>query len=101
MDLVGLKIMSYPAHRNGDLRQCSATTIVQGQTTVFVNDRLWSVQNDPNTHGEGRLIPSGTTVFIEDKLVIVDKPDQASIDLLLHPTGLTDTAQGSSDTFAY
>lgn len=93
--------MGYPAHRNGDSRQCGATTIVEGQSSVFVNDRLWSVKNDPNTHGEGRLQPSGTTVFIEDKPVVVHRPDTATVDLLFHLPGPVDTASGSGDTFAY
>jgi hypothetical protein len=93
-----------PAHRQGDSRVCDAITEVVGQSTVFVNDLLWAVQNDPDTHGDGGLIPTGTTVFIEDKLVIVHTPDHAQPDDLcpfqaIHCDPMT--AQGSGDTFAY
>lgn len=27
-----------PVHRHGDLRQCGATTVVTGQSTVFIGD---------------------------------------------------------------
>ena len=42
-------------HRNNDARSCGAKTQVQGQTTVFMNGELVSVQDDPNTHGAGNL----------------------------------------------
>jgi len=64
-------------HRHGDLRDCGAKTIVVGQTTVFVNGKLWSVKDDPCDHGNGQLINTGTTVFIEGKPVIVVYPDHA------------------------
>lgn len=73
------------AHRNGDLRDCGATTVVEGQSTVFCDGQLWAVLNDPNDHGEGRLINSGTTVFINGKPVIVHAPDMATPDNLCAP----------------
>ena len=87
------------AHRHGDARQCGATTIVEGQTTVYANDKLWSVEGDPNSHGGGALIPTVTTVFNEDKPVIVHSPDPAEPDIL-HPPPPTDTGAGSGDVFA-
>ena len=69
-------------HRHGDSRDCGAKTVVVGQSTVFVNGRLWAVLNDPNTHGNGELINTGTTVFIEGKPVIVVSPDPAKPDRL-------------------
>lgn len=93
--------MPFAAHRHGDLRACSATTVVIGQSTVFVNNKLWAVKDDPNTHIEGGLIPTGTTVFVENKLVIVHTPDLAKIDGAGHVMTQDQTAQGSGDTFAY
>lgn len=75
------------AHRHDDLRICGATTTVIGQSTVFVNDKLWSVDGDPNTHGDGALIPGGApTVFINGKGVIV-LGDHANPDALCIPVG--------------
>lgn len=94
-----------PAHRHDDLRTCGATTTVIGQGTVTVNGKLWAVDNDPNTHGSGGLIPSGATVTIEGKLVIVHAADSAQPDNLCIPIGPPHcnplTAQGSSDVSAY
>lgn len=92
------------AHRNGDLRTCGASTVVSGQSSVYVNGSLWAVQGDPNSHGGGGLIPSGTTVYVEGKLVIVNAPDNANPDVLcpilpIHCNPAT--AGGSPDTFAY
>lgn len=91
------------AHRNGDLRVCTATTIVEGQTTVFVNGKLWSVVGDPNNHGAGNLIglAAGNSVYINGINVIVNAPDPAAPDAFPHDTGFTDTAQGSPDVYAY
>ncbi len=92
-----------PAHRDGDSRQCGATTTVVGQGTVFVNDQLWSVVGDPNTHGSGELIglAAGSTVFINDINVIVHAPDPAAPDNLEHPPPPTDTNEGSGNVNAY
>ena len=59
------------AHRADDLRICSATTIVTGQSTVFVAGKLWSVEGDPNSDGGGGLVASATTVKINNIPVIV------------------------------
>lgn len=92
------------AHRQGDSRQCGATTIVGGQTTVFANDKLWAVDGDSCTHGGGNLIHTGTTVYNEDKLVIVntaDKTTTACVSPLHLPPTINQTASGSGDVFAY
>jgi len=93
------------AHRHGDARVCGATTIVQNQSSVFVNDKLWSVEGSINSHGEGGLIPTGSTVEIEGILVIVHTSDHANPDLLCPVIGAPHcdpaTAGGSPDTFAY
>jgi hypothetical protein len=87
------------AHRHGDVRNCGATTIVQGQGTVYVNGNLWSVEGDPNTHGAGDLIATGSTVFIENIKVIVHTPDNAQPDFAGHVN--PQTGAGSGDVFAY
>lgn len=73
-------------HRQDDLRVCGATTIVVGQSTVFVENKLWAVEGDPNTHGNGQLIASGSTVRINNIPVIV-VGDQASPDNLCETIG--------------
>ena len=62
-----------PVHRNSDSRSCGATTTVVGQSTVFVNGLLVSVEGDPNTHGGGELDGSLNpgTILIEGKKLIV------------------------------
>ena len=90
------------AHRQGDNRFCGATTIVSGQSTVYVNGKLWAVEGDKETHERGDLICVGSkTVFIEGKAVITAVKDIAAPDILGHPTGPTNPASGSGDTFAY
>jgi uncharacterized Zn-binding protein involved in type VI secretion len=70
--------MSY-AHKQGDLRNCGATTIVTGQTFVTIGGKLWAVQDDQDSHGAGGLIASKTFITINSKPIIVDgdnaKPD--------------------------
>lgn len=93
------------AHLDGDARICGATTVVVGQSTVLVNSKLWAVEGDPNTHGAGNLIPSGSTVFIEGKPVIVHAADAAVADNLCPSLGgnhcAPATAAGSGDVNAY
>jgi hypothetical protein len=59
-------------HRNSDLRLCGATTVVSGQSTVFANGKLVSVNDDLNTHGKGNLIALCKNVFINGKLVVIN-----------------------------
>lgn len=93
------------AHRNGDSRTCGAATVVQNQSTVFVNGELWAVEGTINSHDEGGLIPTGQTVFIEGKRVIVHTPDHASADGLCPLLGGEHcdpkTAEGSPNVSAY
>ena len=86
------------SHRHDDSRNCGAKTIVQNQSTVFVNGKLWAVKDTVDSHGGGQLIPTGTTVFVEGKPVIVHTPDHAQPDSI-HPDPMT--ASGSPDVFAY
>lgn len=97
--------MPYGAHRHGDLRTCGAATVVTNQTTVYVNNRLWAVEGDGNSHGSGELVAvTGTTVYVENSLVIVHGPDNAFPDNLcpiddMHCTPFT--GEGSGDTLLY
>jgi uncharacterized Zn-binding protein involved in type VI secretion len=58
------------AHRNLDSRACGAKTISLQNKNVYVNGKLWSVNNDPNSHGAGNLIAKTNNVFIGGKMVV-------------------------------
>lgn len=92
-------------HLNTQLRTCGAATTVIGQTSVFIEGKLCAVDGDPNTHGNGQLIASGTFVTIEGKRVVVNKPDQAAPDNLCPVPGGPHcnpmTAEGSTFVFCY
>lgn len=92
------------AHRNGDVRKpgCGASTKVQGQSSVTVNDKLWAVNGDPNSHDNGNLIAQTGTldVKIEGKLVIVIG-DTAGGDDAGHSPSDTDPFGHSDDVSAY
>ena len=89
------------AHRHGDSRYCGATTIATN-AGVYVNGKLWAVNDDPNTHGAGNLKSVvGSTVMVGGKRVIVAVGDQAGPDNALHPVPPTDPSTASSDVFAY
>lgn len=71
------------AHRNGDKRFCNASTIVSGQSTVFVNGKLWAVEDDLDSHClQGALKPiyGPRNVYIENKHIICAIGDAASSD---------------------
>jgi uncharacterized Zn-binding protein involved in type VI secretion len=95
--------MSYPVHRDGDLRTCGATTVVTGQSSVYSEGKLWAVEGDLNTDGGGALIASQTAVKINGKSVIVHKPDDAQPDDLCPIDNgehcAPKTAEGSPKTF--
>lgn len=74
---------------------------MQGQSSVFVNGKLWSVEGDPETHGNGQLVASHSSVTINGKKVIVNTPDTAAADNAPHSPPLTNTAQGSPNVFGY
>ena len=66
------------------------------------NGKLWAVEGDPNTHGNGALIAS-SSVKINGKRVIVHRPDNAQPDNLC-PLANGEhcnpkTAQGSADVY--
>jgi len=94
------------AHRDKDQRSEMSLTRVLGQTTVFVNNELWSIEDDEDSDGAGGLISkSPGTVYINNKKVIVKDLDDAQPDSLCpirggehcHPHPST----GSSDVNAY
>ena len=88
-----------PIHRNGDARNCGATTIVAGQGTVFANGKLVSVNGDPNSHGAGGLIAGCNNVYAGGILVVNHTPDGAAPDGSCPSAGgnhcAPETAQGS------
>lgn len=88
------------AHRNADARNCGATTTVVGQSSVFVNGRLWAVLDDTNIHGNGQLInTTGSSVIIEGKPVIVHGPDDAKPDNAGHPNPKTGAGSGNVEAY--
>ena len=74
--------MTIPVHRDTDSRVCGASTTVAGNTTVFANNLLVSVDSDPNSHGGGSLSATSNAVFANNKLVVHNAPDSASPDAL-------------------
>lgn len=94
--------MTIAIHRHGDARACGATTVVSGQSTVFANDQLISVNGDPNSHGGGALSAGSNNVFINSLAVVNHSPDGAAADALcptppIHCAPVT--ASGSPDVF--
>ncbi len=94
--------MTIAIHRHGDGRVCGATTVVSGQSTVFANDQLVSVNGDPNSHGNGNLSAGSNNVFINSLAVVNNSPDGASADSLcpvpsIHCAPVT--SSGSPDVF--
>ena len=95
--------MSIAIHRHGDARACGATTVVSGQSTVFANGILVSVNGDPNSHGAGGLVAGSNHVFINSIAVVNNSADGAAADSLCPPLGGAHcapvTAGGSPDVF--
>lgn len=91
-------------HRHADSRKCGASNIVVGQSTVFANGRLISVDQDPCSHGTGpnKPIYGAMNVYIENKLVICAVGDTTySPDNLFHPPGVNDPLGHSDDVIVY
>ena len=88
-------------HRHGDARVCGATTAVSGQSTVYANDQLISVNGDPNTHGGGALVAGSANVFIGNIAIVNNTPDGSAADALcpIPPHCAPITAEGSPDVF--
>jgi uncharacterized Zn-binding protein involved in type VI secretion len=97
--------MTTPIHRQGDSRFCGAQTVVQGQGTVYANNRLVSVKGDPNTHTGGNLDASinsaqSSHVYIEGKLAVF-QGSTAGRDALGHPGPSTGASSGSPDVIGF
>jgi hypothetical protein len=73
-------------HRNKDSRACGATTKVSGQSNVYADNLLVSVNGDPNSHGGGALSASCNQVYVNN-IMVVDNGDSASADALCDPVG--------------
>ena len=90
-----------PIHRLTDSRICGHTTVVVGNSTVFANNLLVSVNNDPDTAGGGNLIAASRNVYVENIMVVNHTPDMAKPDKKCpappHCTPIT--AQGSPNVF--
>lgn len=71
-------------HRNSDSRACGAATVVSGQSTVYANDLLVSVNGDPNSHGAGALSAGCNEVYVNG-ILVVDLGDSAAADSLCPP----------------
>lgn len=95
--------MTIPIHRDTDSRTCGATTVVSGQSTVFANNLLVSVDGDPNSHDGGALGAVCNQVFVNNLMVVNHTPDTAAADALCPPLGGAHcgpaTASGSGDVF--
>lgn len=90
-------------HRNTDSRSCGATTIVSGQSNVYANNLLVSVDGDQNSHGGGSLNAANNNVYVNNKLVVNNTPESADPDSLCVPLGGAHcspvTSGGSSNVF--
>ena len=82
-------------HRNGDSRACGASTVVSGQDFVTVDGELWSVNGDPNDHGDGNLATSHSWLKINGIGIIV-VGDGAAADNLCIPLGGAHCAPSAS-----
>ncbi len=88
-------------HLENQKRVCNALTVVEGQSSVTFEGRLWAVEGDPNTHMDGRLIASTMDITIEGRRVIVHLPDIATPDDLFHPPSETQTGEGYAAVTVY
>ena len=88
-------------HRDTDLRVCGATTVVSGQSNVYANNLLISVNGDPNSHGGGALSAGSRRVYINSIAVVNNTPDGAAADALcpIAPHCAPVTAGGSPDVY--
>ena len=88
-------------HRHSDSRACGATTVVSGQSNVYANSLLISVNGDPNSHGGGALSAGSRRVYINSIAVVNNTPDGAAADALcpIAPHCAPVTAGGSPDVY--
>lgn len=86
------------AHLVDGKRTCGGITRSKGNTTVFVNNKLWAVDGDETDHNSGGLKASGgKEVYVEGKKVVV-KGDPANPDERGHQNPAA--ADGSGDVSA-
>ena len=90
-------------HRHSDSRACGATTVVSGQSNVYANNLLISVNGDPNSHGSGALAAGSRRVYINSIAVVNNTPDGAAADSLCPSLNAAHcapvTAGGSPDVY--
>ena len=93
--------MTIPVHRDTDARICGAATTVAGNSDVFANNLLVSVNGDPNTHGGGELIAHSNQVFADNILSVNHTADTANPDAIcpIPPHCGPSTDQGSPNVF--
>ena len=98
------------AHREEDKRSDStqSKTIVKGQNSFYVNEKLWAVEDDEESDGFGHLVSrSPGTIYINDKKAIVENIDDAKPDSICGRQGSDPEhchphpKEGSKDFFAY
>ena len=97
-------------HRDTDSRACGALTVVTNQSTVYVNNLLWAVEGDLDTHcdpkGPLMAIYGAMNIYIENIRIIVGESGDSfsAIDyeppLCIVPHAPTPVG-ASPDTFAY
>jgi hypothetical protein len=83
-------------HRNGDSRACGASTVVSGQGFVFVDGQLWSVEGDPDSHGDGSLSAGEIAAIYIDGKRVIGVGDSAAPDALCIPLGGAHCAPNAS-----
>ena len=93
--------MTIPIHRDTDARICGAATTVAGNSDVFANNLLVSVNGDPNSHGGGELIAHSNEVYADNILTVNHTADTANADNLcpVPPHCGPNTDQGSPNVF--
>ena len=93
--------MTIPIHRDTDARICGAATTVAGNSDVFANNLLVSVNNDPNSHGGGELIAHSNQVYADNILTVNHTADTANADSIcpIPPHCGPSTDQGSPNVF--
>ena len=88
-------------HTNNHTRSCGAKTVVTGQSTVYAESQLVSVNGDNNSHGSGSLIAGSNQVFANGIAVVNNTPDSANADDLCDGNShcSPNTAQGCTTVF--
>lgn len=95
-------------HLDTQKRFCDAQTIVLLQNNVYVNNLLWAVHGDIDTHcNQGALVAiyGARNVWINNIRVICAVGDSAQPDyfgcFIYHPPAITRPREHSTDTWVY